>query len=323
MLFAWPRLPTVAWSCALVALAAPAKVLAAPADERDSSAVDAAAAEDAAVDPREAARGLYRDGERAYWLGDFDGAIERFEAAYALAPAPGMLYNVGLAYLRRGTMRGSSADLRRASAVLRNYLEADGDGRAEPAQIAALIAEAEVALEAAEAAEAEAARRAEAREHEAAAQSAAREASTACAEERPAVDPRGRRMRSAGVGILGASGLLLAAGGVTAGVFAIKGQEFESTMAGLVAQQEEAGCEPADPRAVCVDLRASVATTVDNGYRANLLAGGLGGGLMALGAVGLVAGGILHAKGRGSERAERPRLSLTPSAGGLIVGGRF
>ncbi|MEZ4453556.1 MAG: hypothetical protein R3B09_29130, partial [Nannocystaceae bacterium] len=73
------------------------------------------------VDPQ----ALFREGEQAYWLGDFDLAIERFEAAYAASRLPGMLYNVGLAYSRRYDLSRSIVDLERARVVLQNYLQAD------------------------------------------------------------------------------------------------------------------------------------------------------------------------------------------------------
>lgn len=68
------------------------------------------------------AEALFEAGERAFGLGDFDRAIENFEAAYETSKLVAILYNVGLAYMRRFEISGDRKDLLRARAVLRNYV---------------------------------------------------------------------------------------------------------------------------------------------------------------------------------------------------------
>ena len=68
------------------------------------------------------AEALYDAGEHAFGLGDFDRAIEHFEAAYAASKLVVILYNVGLSYMRRFEISGDRKDLLRAKAVVRNYL---------------------------------------------------------------------------------------------------------------------------------------------------------------------------------------------------------
>lgn len=68
------------------------------------------------------AQALYQAGERAFGVGDFDRAIENFEAAYDASKLIDILYNVALAYVRRFEISGDRKDLLRARAVLRNYV---------------------------------------------------------------------------------------------------------------------------------------------------------------------------------------------------------
>lgn len=44
----------------------------------------------------------YEDGKARYQAGDNEGAIRAFEAAYAVDPVPGVLFNIGQAYLKLG-----------------------------------------------------------------------------------------------------------------------------------------------------------------------------------------------------------------------------
>jgi hypothetical protein len=52
------------------------------------------------VDPR--AKTLSDEGRAAFDAGRYDEAIEKFQAAYELSPAPGLLYNLAQAYRLRG-----------------------------------------------------------------------------------------------------------------------------------------------------------------------------------------------------------------------------
>lgn len=74
------------------------------------------------TDSSVSAEALFEAGERAFGLGDFDRAIENFEAAYAASKLVVILYNVGLSYMRRFEISGDRKDLLRAKAVLRNYV---------------------------------------------------------------------------------------------------------------------------------------------------------------------------------------------------------
>ena len=84
-------------------------------------AVPAAPASELA--PEASAEALYNAGEQAYWLGDFRRAVDLFEAAYARSGLPALLYNVGLATMRRYELTQDPEDLRRARAVLTNYAQ--------------------------------------------------------------------------------------------------------------------------------------------------------------------------------------------------------
>ena len=64
---------------------------------------------------------LYEEGEHAYFIGDFDTAVSKFEAAYRVSKLAAVLYNIALAYLRRYEVSGEPKDLRRARAVLENF----------------------------------------------------------------------------------------------------------------------------------------------------------------------------------------------------------
>jgi tetratricopeptide (TPR) repeat protein len=89
------------------------------------------------------AEALYEAGEQAFGLGDFDLAIQKFEAAYAASKLVVILYNVGLSHMRRFELSGDRKDLLRARAVLRNYvlaLEAD-PSLGQPDDAKSLLAE--------------------------------------------------------------------------------------------------------------------------------------------------------------------------------------
>ena len=48
--------------------------------------------------PEDPARAHYDRGMQRYNLGDFDGAITAFDAAYAVSKAPGLLFNLAQAH---------------------------------------------------------------------------------------------------------------------------------------------------------------------------------------------------------------------------------
>lgn len=64
------------------------------------------------------ARAEVAEGKKAFDLGDFAHAIEHYERAYKLKPAPALLFNLGQGHRRAG-------NLERASFYFRRYLEAN------------------------------------------------------------------------------------------------------------------------------------------------------------------------------------------------------
>lgn len=328
----------VAWLSALLLLAAGATsstAHAAPAIGEDGASGGERTAEDEeettseiedseASDPEagesqgELAQRLFREGEEAYWLGDFDRAVERFEEAYKLSKLPGMLYNVGLAYQRRHGVSKAPADLQRARAVFVNYLDADTTRLIDPRHVERLIAEIDAELAVVEAKRGEQSAPVE------------HEISTAADEEASCPDPTlatlptvdtGRRSRLIGGGVMGLGGLLLSGGAVSLTVFSLKGREFEAVLAGIEGEQSAAGCGTTTS-ALCDDLARSAEITVGNGYRANVLAGAVGGSLIAAGIGGLVTGALLYRRGAG-ERPRRAEVAVTPTLGGAAIFGRF
>jgi hypothetical protein len=99
------------------------------------------------ADARARAKELYLKGEEHMAAGRFDRAIVAYQAAYKIAPAPGLLYNLGQAYRRHGDRQAALQHFER-------YLAADPKGKVAP-QARTNIAElrAEIAAEEAKAAE--------------------------------------------------------------------------------------------------------------------------------------------------------------------------
>lgn len=54
------------------------------------------------VSGAEKARQLYTDGVRAYGAGDYDLALAKFQQAYAEAPEPAVMFNIGQSYKQKG-----------------------------------------------------------------------------------------------------------------------------------------------------------------------------------------------------------------------------
>jgi len=279
----------------------------------DTSALEAPAE---SVDDR--AQRLFREGEEAYWLGDFDLAIERFEEAYRLSKVVGMLYNVGLAYQRRHEMSRQAADLQRARAVFRNYLEADNAGLIDPRHVEAAIAEIDAKLAVVSSSPEDPAT---VEEGEISAPAEAPESCMDLAPSPTAQVDSGRRSRVLGGAVMGAGGLLIGGGIVSLTVLSLKGREFEAVLAGVQADQQVAGCGSVTSK-LCDDLQASADITVSNGYRANVLAGAVGGSLLAVGLGGLITGAILHRRGS-ADRSRRSEVVVTPTLGGAAILGRF
>jgi hypothetical protein len=73
------------------------------------------------------AKELYRKGELAFQIGNFNEAAQRFQESYAEAPVPKLLWNIAMALRRQYELDHDLAKLRRASAVLRNFRSAAGE----------------------------------------------------------------------------------------------------------------------------------------------------------------------------------------------------
>jgi tetratricopeptide (TPR) repeat protein len=91
-------------------------------------------------DARARARRHYEIGERHQRAGDYDAAIAEYQAAYDLAPLPGLLFNLGQAFRLKGEKRQALAHYKLFLATApqgRAAVEAEGHVRALEAAIAA------------------------------------------------------------------------------------------------------------------------------------------------------------------------------------------
>ena len=269
-------------------------------------------------DPEASAEALYNAGEQAYWLGDFRRAVDLFEAAYARSGLPALLYNVGLATMRRYELTQDPEDLRRARAVLTNYAqELTRDPSLQQADnVPRLIAQLDATLAGLTAPGPSPAPR-----------PAAITPATAPAEPRcePAPPPVRTTLasRRAGAAVMTVGGLALAGGVATTLAFALKGQSFQHQQEALLADAAGRGCGDTPTSAACLALEQARSITVHNGQRANLLAGSLGGGLTALGLAGLVVGAVLYARAPRTPGKLALTPALTPRSAGLFLAGRF
>lgn len=308
MILAWPARAVAAPAT----VPAPPSTLPAPAEREASGPV----AVTTAPDPEASAEALYNAGEQAYWLGDFRRAVDLFEAAYASSGLPALLYNVGLATMRRYELTQDPEDLRRARAVLTNYAQelAKDPTLQQADNVPRLIAQLDATLAALSAP----------KQTPVAAQKPAITPASAPPLERcePAPAPT-RDTRRAGAVVMSTGGILLAGGVASTLAFALKGQSFQHQQERLLADSAARGCGDNPTSAACVALEQARAITVQNGQRANLLAGGLGGGLMAVGLVGLVVGAVVFTRTPPTRGKLALAPVLTPRSAGLFLSGRF
>ncbi len=82
------------------------------------------------------ARAIFNVGAQAFEKGDFAAALEAFEAAYKLAPRPGILFSMAQAHRRQYHVTHEDSHLRDAVRQYREYLEKVpvGERRADAAQ---------------------------------------------------------------------------------------------------------------------------------------------------------------------------------------------
>jgi tetratricopeptide (TPR) repeat protein len=257
---------------------------------------------------------LYEEGKKAYRLGKFAEAVQKWEEAYDKSERPLLLYNISLAYKSLYGISGDVEDLRKARAVMNNFLvEADSDAEANDAK--AQIAELDKMIADAEA---------NAPKPDPVPDEPKDEPKAMTTPTGP--DP-GRTLRIAGASTMGGGGLLVVTGAVVGIFLGLKGQEFSDELRQLQADREGI-CEGDEQSTECRQQDANIETARNNGRSANLGLGlslGIGGGL---GLVALTAGAILFVQGN-RRTAEWKRtgvarhLRIVPTGRGLALTGRF
>ncbi|MCA9656069.1 MAG: hypothetical protein KC501_39560 [Myxococcales bacterium] len=259
---------------------------------------------------------LYEEGVKAYRLSRFGEAVEKWEKAYDLSERALLLYNIALAYKGLYGISGDLEDLRKARAVMNNFLiiaQSDPDVQADDA--AERLAEIDAMIVEAEASQGE--------------EPDPDPDPPVIIEPRPMLpdgpDP-GKKLRIAGAATLGAGGLLLVTGAVLGIYFGVRGQEFSDELRQLQAERSDLCLDPASQD--CLEQDAAIDNARSNGRAANLglgLSMGVGGGL---GVVALGAGAILFVQGN-RKTAEWKKtgfaahLRLVPTGRGLALHGRF
>jgi tetratricopeptide (TPR) repeat protein len=261
---------------------------------------------------------LYDEGRKAYRLGKFREAVEKWEEAYALSDQPLLLYNISLAYKGLYTITDDVADLRKAKAVLENFItlaasDPDLDADDAPERLAELdemLAEAQQGGTVTPQVEIEP------------------------PQPRPLGDDPGKRLRVAGAATMGAGGGLLIVSGALGAFFGVKGSEFSDEVARQEALHAEM-CGAASQDLVCRQIRADRDAARDNGRAANLglglslgIAGGLGLAAVVAGAVVFVQGNQRTRKWESAWDRRRARarvrdLRISPNLAGVSVSGRF
>lgn len=274
-------------------------------------------------DDTEKAKQLYREGEKAYRIGKFEEAVEKFEAAYELSGLPIILYNIGLAYTRRYDVTGEIGDLRQAKVVLQNfYIETQKDPElGDPDEVESQIKELDQKL-------------AEAEEDEKAKREAERKRQEELAKQQgnkgdsgprtPTGPDPGKKLRLGGIIAIAGGGAFLVGGGVATVVLGLRGQEFAEELKNIRNEQSAAGCSPGDTSMECVDLENRENVTKNNGRKANILQAGVGIPLVAVGVAGMVTGIALLVTGNKRTKAwKKGEVVVLPAPGGFSISGRF
>lgn len=264
----------------------------------------------AAQAPEDAAKELYEEGRKAYRLGDYAAAATKFEEAYATSDLPAILYNVGLAYLKKFDLSHDIADLRKSKAVFENfYIEAQRDeSLGDLAEIEKQIKELETKIEEAEAEEEEKARL----EAEAAAANNGQPEGP----EGPSGPDPGREAKIGGI-ISMSAGSVAFVSGVVVGAYMLDRSNFYQN------EYDDLGCGNQSGFSQSEVDRCE--TSADNGRAANLYGYSIGIPLMLIGAAGVGVGAWLYTKGKKQTKAWQGagEISIVPVPGGLTVSGRF
>lgn len=273
----------------------------------------ARAAGPAAVDADQ----LYEEGRKDFSSGFYKSAIEKFEAAHRKSKDPLILYNIGQSYKKLYDEEPKVEFLKKARGALRDYvaaIEKDPGLGADPEEVKPVL----------EKIEAELARLEPAKEPEGPEQEPSLDVPA------PDSDP-GKKLRLAGIGLMGSGGALLVAGGILGGVFAAKGKRLGDELNTYYAQQTGNMCPAtflAGEASECTQLREDVKTTRADGQRSNTLAGVSFGVVGGLGALLLIGGIVSYSIGKKRSAAwsagpETARVRVAPTFGGLLIQGRF
>ncbi len=262
---------------------------------------------------------LYDEGRKAYRVGNFETAVTKWEQAYDLSDNGLLLYNISLAYKGLYTITSDIADLRRARAILDNFIKVaaanpDIDPDDAPERLAELdqmIAEAEKAAE----------------EDKPPPPVVVQPTEGDKLREKRGPDP-GSKLRLAGMGTMIGGGAVALTGGALAAFYAIKGQEFSSNLRNSLDQQKNSpeGCVGQETEGECGRIQGEIDTWRGNGNQANTLAVALGVGLGAAGVVALVAGGLVFNEGnKRTKQWERglANIQVLPTPRGVALSGRF
>ncbi len=272
----------------------------------------------------ESPEALYDEGRKAYRLGDYKTAVDKWQRAYDLVDssqegavaAALLLYNISLAYKGLYSITEDIADLRRAKAVIENFItiaNANPDVELDDAQerrdeLERMIAEAEAAQEKDE-------------------PPPPVVGDDAAIKSLDLGDDPGRQLRLAGIGTMAGGGAIAITGLGLALFYSLKGREFSEQLRIDNATFQMDGCNQVAiaPGSPCDDLRKRIEYWRVNGRKANNLAVGLGAGLGGVGAVALIVGGLVYNEGNKRTKLweKAGGISLLPAPDGIVLTGRF
>ena len=269
---------------------------------------------EAAADPD----ALYEEGRKDFSQGFFKAAIEKFEAAYKRSKDPLILYNIGQSYKKLHDEDPQLDYLRKARTALQSYVaavEKDPSLGADPEEVKPLLADIDAEL----------ARREPKVQPEGPAEPV----------EKPVTrgeDP-GKKLRLAGVGLMGGGGAMLVIGSIVGGVYAAKGGRLSEELngdGGLYDQQEAMMNCPAMAMVGevndCTILRNRIDSTRAAGETSNVASAVSFGVVGGLGALLLIGGAVAFGLGRKRSadwQSESARVRVAPTFGGLVLQGRF
>lgn len=269
---------------------------------------------------------LYDQGRKSYRLGDFEDAVKKWERAYELSDRPLLLYNISLAYKGLYGITKDVADLRRARAVLDNFIklaEADpelevDDAHERLAEVDSMIADVE---------------RSSTSATTSTDPTPVTTTTTPTTESPPgpATPDPGRTFRAAGIGLMAGGGVLLVAGVATGAYFSVKSQDFETELNRYYGEQTENQCDPSASvqSGTCSTILENIRRFRRNGQGANTGAivsfavmGGIGAASLATGAALFVIGKRRTAAWKQSPVSHHA-LRFHTFHRGIAISGRF